>query len=108
MSTQITDEQVKNWLHEQRNAAGIPSLVLWISTEHKEEPFNAKIEGTVAYFGFGSTLAKAVDCLRRQMPEAREYAKKLRAEAERKMAQADAYEGAVPAAVIADKQGRAA
>ena len=108
MNTQITDEQVKNWLHEQRNAAGIPSLALHISTEYKEEPFSAKIVGSTSYYGFGSTLSAAIDRLRRQLPDARAHAKKLREEAARKVAEADAIESVTPAEVIADRDGKAA
>jgi hypothetical protein len=108
MNTQITDEQVKAWLHEQRNAAGIPSLVLGFLTEYKDDPFVAKITGTSQYYGFGSKLSEAIERLRRQLPDAKAHAKKLREEAARKVAEADAIDAVVPAAVIADKEGRAA
>lgn len=106
MNTQITDEQVKAWLHEQRNAAGIPSLVLWISTDKDCTACVSDKRLGPPYYGFGSTLSKAIESLRRQMPDPRRRANQLRQDAANTLAEAEALEAIVPAAVIADGEGR--
>jgi len=104
----ITDETVKKWLQDQAAASGVKALILAVNTEWEDAPFHAKIKDNASYYGFGATAAKAIDQLKSQLPDARALAKKLRADAAKKIQEAEVLESITPAEVIADREGKAA